>query len=134
MGLKIITQIKRWLEQECPEEIRVEEQKELPNGIYYDFYKDQFRFCLVLQDYKQGPKVNWIFHREFTKDEKLYWEGRYDFKLHNENNITKSTLQIQDIHNKDDVKVLMSRTIPTLRVFKKDLRWIIIMAKQEVKR
>jgi hypothetical protein len=133
VALKLITQIRRWIEKEAPDELQVQEYKELANGFYYDFYRKNYRFCLVLQDLKSGPKVNWIFHKDLTDDEKAYWEGRYEFKVNGQDKITKSHLQIGDIHNHDEVKVLMTRTIPTLRVFRKDLRWILVMAKQEGK-
>ena len=129
MALKLITQIRRWIDTQPYESLKITEIKQLPNGIYYDFSKEGFRFCLVLQDFKEGLRVNWIFHRDLTEDERDYWEGRYAFKVSAENSITKSTLQIQDIHNHDEVKVLMSRTIQTLRIFQKDLKWILVMAR-----
>jgi hypothetical protein len=133
VALKLITQIRRWLESTPYEDLTITEHKTLSNGIYYDFKKGNFRFCLVMQDLKQGLRINWIFHRDLTPDEKEYWSGRYDFKVNGEDQITKSTLQIQDIHNHDEVKVLMSRNVETLRIFTKDLRWILVMARGDNK-
>jgi hypothetical protein len=133
--IKLTTKIKNWIEKESKNThplLTIKEQKPLKKGHYYDFETPGFRFCLILQDLKLNTKINWVFYRHFTQDESDYWRGRYEFKLKDEEGkyYTRSTLQIDEVENHEIVKVIMNRQIDTLRIFKKDLRWIILMGKK----
>lgn len=129
--IKTISQIRKWIETELPSthpQILINEKKEIPIGQYYDFKIGDTRFCLIIQDLKDDPKVNWIFHRSLTTDEKAFWSYNYQFKLDEHDlKYAKSTLRIGEILNQEPIKFVMSRQVKSLRIFKKDLRWIIRM-------
>lgn len=135
MTVKIVTSIRKWLDTELDREfpnLKIIETKELEDAKYYDLQINQFRFCLVVQDLKSGPKLTWIFHREFTDDETDYWKGRYQFKLIDiEGNFTKSIIKIEDIQNTEPVRVVMTRQVTSLRMFIKELKWVLIMEHSE---
>lgn len=136
MALKLITKIRKWLDEEAAKthpSLQILESKNIDKGYFYDIKTDHIRFCLILQDLKEGPKMNWVFHREFTQDEISYWKGRYTFKLLEEEtkefHYTKSRLQIKDVDNEEPIKVIMARKADTMRKFTKDLKWILVMGK-----
>ena len=131
--IKLITQIKRWIEQEAKQthpELQIQDHKEINNGEYYEFQYQKFNFSLIILDLKDQPKASWFFHKDFDQDEKSYWQGKYEFKLAGLDNYTKSVIQIEDIKNNLPVRTIMSRKIPTMRIFTKDLKWILVMGKK----
>ena len=129
--IKIISQIRKLLENDATHtypDLKLNQFKELPEGYYYDFSIRDSRFCIILQDLKYFPKINWILFRDLTIDEKSYWKKKYIFKLEeDEIKYTRSTLKIGEILDEDAIKFVMSRQVMTLRIFAQDLKWIIRM-------
>lgn len=124
--MKLLIRIKKYLE----EFKHIDFPIEFTNtnlGCYYDFSK----FSLLIQDLKEFPneiKISWIFYRKLDSDEKAYWGLRYTFRL-DDNSFTQSRIRLPEISNNKDVQFVMSRQVSSLRIFEKDLRWVIKMEK-----
>lgn len=137
--IKQITKIRKYLEQEATSRfqgMQIIEYKELEKAFLYNIKQGNFEFIIILQDLKTGPKINFCFHQPFTKEEKAYWSGRYDFRVFNDlesrdYNFTRSTLQIKGYEEDKPIRVVMSRTIDTLIKFRRDLKWALVMGKNK---
>ena len=89
-------------------------------------------FGMILQDF-QNLKITWYFYEPLTDNELIFWKCKYGFKFFDapskEYNIALSILNIKQHTFKGGIKVMMYGTMKSLKRFKIDLKWIIVMAK-----
>ena len=132
--MKLVTKIKKWVEEEVGDafpDVELVSSSVLSKGFFYEFlYRGDFRFCLFVQDLKDMPKINWFFYRPLCHDEISYWKGKYDFRLLSSDiKFTKSFLEIDSVSCNGEVHVVMNRKVPTLRIFRKDFKWVVFMGR-----
>ena len=128
--MKLVTEIKRWVDKEVVElfpDVEILDSREMNKGFFYKFCLNGSHFCLFIQDLKDFPKVHWFFHNDFCEDEVSYWKGKYNFKLIGSDiKYIKTFLQFDNSVD-NEIKVAMDRRVSTLRIFRKDFKWIIVM-------
>jgi len=94
-------------------------------------FKD-VHFGMILQEF-QNLKITWYFYEPLTDNELRFWKSKYDFKFfdvpNKEYNIALSILKIKQDAFKEGIKVMMYGTMKSLRRFKIDFKWIVMMAK-----
>lgn len=130
MAALLYRQIRKYIDQDIKTiypHLTINESQEIDGGIFYDFSINNSRFCMILKNLKNITKVIWVFYRRLNDDEKEYWTGKYEFKLDSsDDQYLISRIRIGNI-SKEGIKFIMNRNLETLRIFEKDLKWILIM-------